>query len=105
MNFSRYFCNINQAYLMTINTSLVRIIGILHSLGNTTYRIPPHNELRFILYIQSNIITIDIDTYTKKHHFSNINVVFGENRINPSFSRVKESVDGKTLLITRSVYL
>jgi len=105
MNYSKYFCNLDQVYLMITNTSSIRTVGIMNLLGNTVYRVPPRDELRFTLDVPSNIMEVDIDTYVKKRHYFNIDAVVRGDHIGPFFSRVRESVDRETLIITRSVYL
>jgi len=117
MNYSQYFCNLYQAYLMATNTFKISDTteGIYR--GDKEYNEPGREELYLFLNEQPETkMTIRINTnYIKLHphslkdiyyHASEIDAVYYyDKRYAPLYSMVKESEDGKALLITRMVLL
>ena len=117
MNYSRYFCNLYQAYLMATNTFRISDTIARIYKGDKEYNEPGREELNFLLNEQSKTrMAIRINTnYIKLHphslkdiyyHAFEIDAVYYyEKRYTPLYSIVKESEDGKALLITRGIYL
>jgi hypothetical protein len=119
MNYSQYFCNLDQEYLMATNTSLFNFIRKESFLGNPIYDTPPRDELTLTSNISSNTIEVSIVTnYIKKFHYkkenkyyhkSNIDAVILKWGAGSFFSHTTRSMDTKTftetLIITRTVYL
>jgi hypothetical protein len=54
MNYSQYFCNLDQAYLMAINTLKIRTISNYPKVFNS----PGYLNDQFLIYIEHSIITV-----------------------------------------------
>ena len=120
MNYSRYFCNLYQAFLMATNNFKISYITLEILGGNTIYSVPERQEMSLIFSEPQKIITISINTnYEKRHHHTHQDKYYHASEIealsikegfkSPLISLVKEGVDKKTfkdiLLITRKVLL
>jgi len=116
MNYSRYFCNLYQAYLMATNSFKFSYITSDKYIKNVKYNEPGGHQLS--LYFNDGLKTIIIRINTnyeksypysrqdKYYHASEIEALsYHKGYYGPFNSIVYESKDGKTLLITRRVLL
>ena len=116
MDISRYFCNLYQAYLMATNTSELSSVTLYTEEEKTLYHVPGKQELTLYFNRQPKLMVIRITTnyktaynYTRQyiyHRASDIEALSYRKRYYGAFySIVLTSEDGKTLLITRGIYL
>jgi len=116
MYFSQYFCNLYQAYLMATNSFKFSYITSDKYIKNVKYNEPGGHQLSFYFNEGLKTTIIHINTnYEKSYPYSRQDKYYHASEIEalsyhgeyygPFYSRVKESGDGKTLLITRRVLL
>jgi hypothetical protein len=118
MNSSQYFCNLYQAYLMITNNFKFSHITATIYKGDIVLNVPGNDGLVLFLKELPKITTVSINTnYRKSHPHSLKELYYRASEIEaltihekhyphyPLYSKVRESKDETTLLITRGVYL